>query len=382
MRRFTLFSLVAALTAHQAIAVPTRYITPAERGLLDSPGVLDNVLLFDAPAFPDPQNSSNTIAEVQAYVSLRTPNLSIATGPITALLSTFGIEVGSQLATLQDRVKLLASVGLPGKKVQVTVPGCSQNGTLPSTSITDLGLASAGVSLGACASGRELEATVVPGALDSRKVTASIFPSANSGFGVISDIDDTVKISNVLDTGALLKSTFLEDPKPVSGMPELYRSLSQKLNGPQFIYITGSPYQLYPFLNSFLDTAYPDAKGPIFTQNLTVVNIPEAIKLFTNDQGTLEYKIKTIDRLQTMYPQKKWLAIGDSTQKDPEAYATIFKKYSGFISCIWIRQVDGADNVAERFATAFSGIPEGKFRIFGDSDIAGLADIDVAGGSC
>lgn len=186
MRRFTLFSFAAALIANQALAVPTRYITPAERGLLDAPGILDNVLLFDAPAFPDPKNPANTIAEIQAYVSLRTPNLGLATGPITALLSSWGIEVGDKLATLQDRVKLIASVGLPGKKVQVRVSGCSQNGTLPSTSVTDLGLASAGVSLGSCSSGRELQATIVPGALDSRQVTASIFPSANSGFGVIS----------------------------------------------------------------------------------------------------------------------------------------------------------------------------------------------------
>lgn len=382
MRRFTLISLVAALTANQAVAVPTRYITPAERGL-DDPGVLDNVLLFDAPAFLDPANPANTIAEIQAYVSLRTPNLGLATGPITSVLSSLGIEVGDKLSTLQDRVKLIASVGLPGKKVQVTVAGCSQTGVLPSTSITDLGLSSAGVSLGTCSGDRELQATMVPGALDSRKVSASIFPSANSGFGVISDIDDTVKISNVLDTGALLKSTFLDDPKAVSGMPALYKSLSQKLNGPQFIYITGSPYQLYPFLNNFLDTAYPDAKGPIFTKNLTIANIPEAIKFFTsNDAETLEYKVATIDRLHTMYPGKKWLAIGDSTQKDPEAYATAFKKYPGFISCIWIRQVDGADNSDARFGAAFAGVTAGKFRAFKDADIATLANIDVAGGNC
>jgi hypothetical protein len=183
MKHFTLVTLAVALTAN---AVPTRYTTPAERGLLDSPGVLDNVLLFDAPAFPDPKNPANTIAQLQTYVSLRTPNLGLATGPIANLLESLGIDIGDSLTTLQDRVKLLASVGLPGKKVQINVPGCSQGGTLPSTSLSDLGLANAGISLGSCTTASQLEATVVPGALDTRKFTASIFPSANSGFGVIS----------------------------------------------------------------------------------------------------------------------------------------------------------------------------------------------------
>lgn len=382
MRSTSLLSALA-LTAGAALARPTRYYTPTERAIFDSPTVLNDVILFDAPAFPDPRNPANTIAQFQTYVSLRAPDLGLATAAVSGLLSSLGIPVGNSLNTLQERVKLLASVGIPGKNVEVVVPGCSQTGSLPTTSLKDLGLANGPVSLGNCLSNvQQMEASIVPGALDSRKVVASVFPSQNSGFGVISDIDDTVKVSNVLDTAALLKSTFLEAPKAVSGMPELYKSLATSLQGPQFVYITGSPYQFYPFLNNFLDTAYPDAKGPIFTKNLTVVNIPEAIKVFTDDEGTLNYKISMIDRLQSMYPQKKWLAIGDSTQKDPEAYAAAFKKYPGFISCIWVRRVANADNADARFNAAFSGIPKEKTRIFDDTEIASLAQINVAGGQC
>ncbi|KAF6751640.1 hypothetical protein DFP72DRAFT_906743 [Ephemerocybe angulata] len=381
MRPFSFLSILA-LTATHSLAIPTRYITPAERGLLDAPGVLDNVILFDAPAFPDPQNPENTLAFFQAYVSLRTPDLGVATTAITSLLSSLGINVGNDLNTLQQRIKLLASVGLPGKKLEVVVPGCELSGKLPATSVSDLGLAGAAVSLGSCVQNAiEMEASVLPGAMDSRKFTASIFPSKNSGFGVISDVDDTVKVSNVLDKVALLKSTFLETPKAVSGMPELYTSLSKSLQGPQFVYVTGSAYQFYPFLNEFIDTTYASAKGPIFTQNLTVLNIPQAVEFLTSNQGTLDFKVATIDRLQTMYPQKQWLAIGDSTQKDPEAYATAFKKRDT-ISCIWIRRVEGADNSDERFNTAFADVPAGKFRTFNDTEIPKLADIDVAGGQC
>ncbi|KAJ2922928.1 hypothetical protein H1R20_g14204, partial [Candolleomyces eurysporus] len=380
MRSTTLLS-VLALSATQAIARPAYYQTPDERGLLDSPGVLDDVLLFDAPAFPDPNNSGNTIANFQTYVSLRQIDLGVATAAITELLSKAGIQVGNQLNTVQERIKLFGSIGLPGKNVEVVVPGCSTSAKLPSTSVKDLGLASGSVSLGNCITAQELVATVVPGVLDDRKFSASVFPSPNSGFGIISDIDDTIKVSNVLDTASLLRSTFLDEPKAVSGMPQLYSSLRTSLQNPQFIYLTGSPYQFYPFLNNFIDSTYP--KGPIFTQNLTILNIPAAIEFISGSNGgTFTHKTNTIDRLQTMYPQKKWLAIGDSTQKDPEVYASAFKKFPGFISCIWIRRVDNADNTEKRFNTAFADVPKDKWRVFTDSDIPSLASIGVAGGKC
>jgi hypothetical protein len=53
-----------------------------------------------------------------------------------------------------------------------------------------------------------------------------------------------------------------------------------------------------------------------------------------------------------------------------------------FIRCIWIHQVDGADNSQERFDAAFEGVPAERIKIFTDDDIPSLANIDVAGGTC
>jgi len=108
-------------------------------------------------------------------------------------------------------------------------------------------------------------------------------------------------------------------------MPELYTSLSQSLKQPQFVYITGSPFQLYPFLNNFLDTTYASAKGPIFAQNLTIVDPSQTISFLTNgNENTEAFKTATINKVKAMYPNKKWLAIGDSTQKDPEVYGEAY----------------------------------------------------------
>lgn len=103
-------------------------------------------------------------------------------------------------------------------------------------------------------------------------------------------------------------------------MPALYSSLAKSLNDPQFIYVSGSPFQLYPFLNDFIDTTYSASKGPILLQNLTLIDIPGLLD-FAASNGVQEYKVSMIDRIHGMYPNKKFLAVGDSTQKDPETYA-------------------------------------------------------------
>lgn len=59
-----------------------------------------------------------------------------------------------------------------------------------------------------------------------------------------------------------------------------------------------------------------------------------------------------------------------------------FRKYGDFITCSWIRRVDGANNTVERFAAAFTDVPQERYRIFNDSEITSLQDIKIAEGEC
>jgi phosphatidate phosphatase APP1 len=136
------------------------------------------------------------------------------------------------------------------------------------------------------------------------------------------DIDDTIKVSNVLDKAKLLKATLIDDPTPVTGMPELYASLARSLNSPQFLYVSGSPFQLFPFLRGFVNTTFQASQGPIFLRNLTL-NINDLVQL-TQSDGVLNYKLSQIDRIHGMYPAKKFLTVGDSTEKDPETYGETY----------------------------------------------------------
>ena len=70
----------------------------------------------------------------------------------------------------------------------------------------------------------------------------TIYVPSAQGVSVISDIDDTVKISNVLSKRLLLKHTFYSYFKPVDGMSELYQKWSEQQC--QFHYVSASPWQL------------------------------------------------------------------------------------------------------------------------------------------
>ncbi|KAK1229909.1 hypothetical protein PQX77_007008 [Marasmius sp. AFHP31] len=361
-----------------ALAV-VRAVPIKERGIFSDINSLENVLLFDSPAVQDA--SGNTLVNVQSYVFLKQFDIDPLTSILSNGLEKLGIDVEDKIDSALDRLSLLASIGVPGKEVKVSVAGCDKEATLPKTSLGDLGLVTGTVSVGKCAGGNTFNATV-RGNDFTPEVT--IFPSSPDGFGVISDIDDTIKISNVLDKIKLAQTTLFDAPKAVTGMPEVYKSLATSLSDPQFIYISGSPFQLYPFLRNFVATSFPDARGPLFLRNLTITDLDIILDSFSEDENKkLEYKLSQIARVQAMYPQKNFLTIGDSTEKDPEIYGEAFKAHSGdFIRCIWIHLVDGADNSDERFAAAFEGVPQDRIRLFDDSQVAALANVDVAGGQC
>ncbi len=75
----------------------------------------------------------------------------------------------------------------------------------------------------------------------------TIYVLASYGVSIISDIDDTIKISQVLSKRSLLKNTFYSYFKPVDGMNELYQKWSEQKC--QFHYVSSSPWQLYVFEN-------------------------------------------------------------------------------------------------------------------------------------
>jgi hypothetical protein len=184
------------------------------------------------------------------------------------------------------------------------------------------------------------------------------------GWLVISDIDDTIKYTKTSESTGILRTTFVDDPRPIAGMPALYTHIQRELR-PVWFYLSASPYNLYPFLRRFIHDHY--TPGTLILRDSSWMDISELVRSFT--VHTMEYKVSRIRKIRHWFPHRRVLCIGDSTQKDPETYAEIYKRYPGWIQAIWIRKVTDVphleeQNSRERFESAFKDVPHHIWRVF------------------
>ena len=164
-------------------------------------------------------------------------------------------------------------------------------------------------------------------------VSDSIRIIGKKGLSVISDFDDTIKISDVANKKEMLKNVFLRRFRPVKGMSELYRMIRDK--GAVFHYISGSPWQLYPSIKTFLqDEKFPEGSVELKTFRL---KDKSAVSVITADQ--FSYKLNAICTVINRFPQRDFILIGDSGEKDPEVYCEIARCYKNRIRYIFIRNV-------------------------------------------
>ena len=94
----------------------------------------------------------------------------------------------------------------------------------------------------------EYEALVTP--QDRRTFSGVVHFPSPQGVSVISDIDDTIKISEVKDR-KLLQNTFFRPFQAVPGMLDKYRQWAEA--GVAFHFVSASPWQLYDPLANFFD---------------------------------------------------------------------------------------------------------------------------------
>ena len=130
-----------------------------------------------------------------------------------------------------------------------------------------------------------------------------------TGWAVISDIDDTIKVTLTDHVAGILKTTFLDTPRPIAGMPELYRDMKNLLDNPPFWYLSASPYNLYQFLHEFRDQYYP--RGTLELRNASWQNVSHFLS--SVNKGTEEYKVRKMEeRIHRYWPNRKVVCIGDS----------------------------------------------------------------------
>lgn len=159
-------------------------------------------------------------------------------------------------------------------------------------------------------------------------------------FIVVSDLDDTVIVSNVGSlVGAaltmLMNNVRTRDPFP--GVERFYKALSDRQgeDNPIF-YLSSSPWNLYDLLWRFLN------KQGIVHGPLLLRNWREGVL------GHGSHKLTHLRELLSFYRAAPFILIGDSTQEDPEIYAQLVKEQPSRVLAVYIRDVEQSAEVQQR----------------------------------
>ena len=195
------------------------------------------------------------------------------------------------------------------------------------------------------------------------KVTAfkgTVYLLPQEGWSVISDIDDTIKISNVRDKKELFKNTFYRPFQVVPGMAELYRQWTQQ-PGANIHYVSAAPWQLYAPLSQF----FQQENFPLGTYHMKFFRWKDS-SFFNLFQSPITYKMRVIQPLLTHFPRRKFILVGDSGEKDPEVYGELARLYPRQIIKIFIRNVSDEQPHNKRMQAAFINIEPATWQLFAD----------------
>jgi phosphatidate phosphatase APP1 len=165
------------------------------------------------------------------------------------------------------------------------------------------------------------------------------------GVSLISDIDDTIKRSNI-SAGAkeIFRNTFIRDLAglTIEGVREWYHEM-HKL-GVSIHYCSNSPWQLFPVLASFFITAgLPPGSLHLKQYSGMLQGIFEPVA---------ERKKSTLARIMKDFPRRKFLLVGDSGEADLEVYTELAVANPGRILAVFIRDVTTPEQ-AGYFDSAF-----------------------------
>jgi phosphatidate phosphatase APP1 len=177
------------------------------------------------------------------------------------------------------------------------------------------------------------------------------------GVSIISDIDDTVKDSGVLDKRRLWDATFFQPFKAVPGMSALVTRLAGKTGCVH--YVSSTPWHLYAPLREWLD----DEKFPVSSLHLKQIRLKDT-SIFDILKSPEVLKPPVIAGLVQRWPKRHFVLIGDSGEKDPEVYGAIARQFPGRIARIFIRRAPGDTSGAARFDTAFTSIDRDIWQVF------------------
>ncbi|MBI1345954.1 DUF2183 domain-containing protein [bacterium] len=183
-----------------------------------------------------------------------------------------------------------------------------------------------------------------------------------AGLSIISDVDDTLKHSNVPNRRDLFHNTFVRDFVPIDGMPQLYRDCASV--GVAFHYVSGSPWQLYEPLSEFwLHQGYP--AGSFHLKRFRLRESARKLRSMSPQQA---HKQAAIEPILQAFPRRQFVLIGDSGEQDPEIYAHFLRTRPDQVRQVFIRAVRGLSVDQPRLAETFRDLPPDRWSLYESSE--------------
>ncbi|KGK35189.1 hypothetical protein JL09_g5661, partial [Pichia kudriavzevii] len=156
----------------------------------------------------------------------------------------------------------------------------------------------------------------------------------SKGFSVITDIDDTIRLTGILgDKREIFRNLFYKDftSCEIKGVSEWFNQLHDEYKC-SVHYVSNSPWQVFNIVNSFLS---------FFEFPVTSVHLRQysgnLIASFT--QPSAERKRPSLVALLDEFPERKFILVGDTGEQDLEAYLSLLSNYSPQIVAIYMRVV-------------------------------------------
>lgn len=303
---------------------------------------------------------------IHAWVYEPEPSSMRMTAFRTVLEQKYGLRLQPMHADLfRRRVDLLIADSERGKRLTFRIAG--QLHVLPKTD--PRGHAHITIPLSASTVEKFRVGDLLPYLLviddaDERLFMGEVLLVPPDGVSVISDIDDTVKITGVTSKKSLMDYTFFQPFVEVPEMPALYQNFADQ--GIPVHFVSSSPWQLYSPLNTFLlDAGFPPASFSLKTVRFRDRSL---LNLFKSGEIT---KPIAIEAILEKYPGRKFILIGDSGEQDPEVYDLIAQNYPEQVLAVFIRNVTDQELLDPRYAKMLADLGPDKFFVFDDPEEVG-----------
>lgn len=159
----------------------------------------------------------------------------------------------------------------------------------------------------------------------------------NRGLGLISDIDDTIKLTGVIGDKRELMANLLLNDVLTWTIPAVVRWYNHLLKDGEisFHYVSNSPWQLFTVIEKYFKAASIPV-GSVHLKQYTGNLISSLM------EPSSSRKKRSLTQILNDFPEKLFICVGDSGEHDLEAYVDLAAAYPNRVVAIYIRYVENS----------------------------------------